>query len=322
MNDLFLPSVSISSRSVVLYDSYQGERRTSSKVFNPYLRSKANTISKVTRKRLVLAINTLIDTAKYKTVFVAATQTYFRYKINFITLTLPSVQIHTDSQIVKECLSKFLEAWSKRRKGLLYVWKAETQDNGNLHFHITSNAFYHWKKLQTDWNRYINKLGYVDRAKSDTPNSTDVHSVSNVKNLSAYLASYVGKKDLYQKVLKRYHKIYDKYHKISTSPVCKLPKNYFKKLKRKVTCPLWSASKVLLKSKISIHRNHPDIQKDMEYLRENKHHGFVSDYCLAFNFADSIKGKLPELYKAFATHFKELIQKQSESVIAETIETL
>lgn len=322
MNDMFLPAVSISSRSVVLYDSYQGERRNHRKVFNPYLRAKANTMSKVTRKRLVLAINTLIDTAQWKTVFVASNQTYFRYKVNFITLTLPSPQVHTDKQIVTECLSKFLEAWQKRRKGLLYVWKAETQDNGNLHFHITSNAFYHWKKLQTDWNRYINKLGYVDRSKSDTPNSTDVHSVSKIKNLSAYLTSYVAKKDLYTKSLKRYHKIYGKYHLQNKEIVCNLPRNYFKRLKRKVTCPLWSSSKILLKAKISIHRNDPAIQQDMEFLRVNKSLGFTSDYCLAFNFAESIKGKLPELYAVFAKHLKELLQKQKESIISESIEAL
>lgn len=83
------------------------------------------------------------------------------YKCSFITLTLPSTQIHSDKEI-KEVLNNFLS--SLRYHGLKnYVWKLELQKNGNIHFHLIVDKFFHFYYLRALWNKNLNKLGYIDR---------------------------------------------------------------------------------------------------------------------------------------------------------------
>ena len=319
---MYEPRISITSRSISFYEFYHGERRSRSGLFNPLLRAKSNGGSRHVFKRIKLAINTLIDTSSYKTVFVRSTGTYFRYKINFITLTLSGPQMHPDSYIIKEMLSKFLEAWQKRRKGLLYVWKAEVQDNGRLHFHITSNAFYHYERLRRDWNRYQRKHGYIDSGIDYEPNSTDVHSVSKIKNLSTYLAGYFLKKDSYTRVLKRFHKLYDKHLKRIDAPVYDLPSRYLSLLKRKVVGTVWGCSKCLLVAKVSVWRHDPSISNDLSLLIDIDYMAIKTDYSLSYFFDHFPDQSLPAIYAHYKKHMAVVLKMQHDSIISEVIDKL
>jgi hypothetical protein len=74
-----------------------------------------------------------------------------------------------------------------------YVYRIETQENGNIHYHLVTNTFIHYHDLRVYWNRYVNELGYVDRSTSNDPNSTDVHKVADIKDMAAYCAKYLSK---------------------------------------------------------------------------------------------------------------------------------
>lgn len=150
--------------------------------------------------------------------------------ITFITLTLSSPQIHSDNEIKDQLLNQFLVELRKYHKVTNYVWKAEKQKNGNIHFHILIDKFIEWWKLRNKWNRIQNKLGYVNNyqekmkawhskgfqvradlihkwdikkqynaylegVKTDwsQPNSTDIHSVRKVINLKSYISKYLVK---------------------------------------------------------------------------------------------------------------------------------
>lgn len=152
------------------------------------------------------------------------------YKLTFITLTLPSSQIHTDNEIKSECLNHFLTSLRRKFSIDLYIWKAEKQENHNIHFHILTNKFIPWEQLRDEWNRIINKLGYVDRYQAKmkeffkdgfrisdnpldkrteekqraaylqnlasdfrNPNSTDIHALYKIKNVAAYISKYLSK---------------------------------------------------------------------------------------------------------------------------------
>lgn len=266
---MFETNVKILPRGFCIYAKYLGERKRSFNYF-PQPR-KANVsqglFSQKSRSRLRTAIDWLIFSSKYKTVYVKKTASLFRYKVNFITLTLPSAQIHSDSLIVKKIFSPFMEAWQKRAKGLLYVYKAEKQDNGNLHFHVIANTFFHYKKLRNKWNKAVEKLGYISRSKVLDPNSTDVHALSNKGDLSLYLTSYFAKKDIYKKPLKRYFKRFRSALADQSRVVCHLPKKYFLNIKPRVSCALWGASKALLNINPT-EQDHPQTKewKTLHYL--------------------------------------------------------
>lgn len=189
-------------------------------------------LSKQATKRLKLAIEYFLLLNKPQNGKSGNSGQHYDKKITFITLTLPSQQIHSDNEIKKECLNQFLIEMSRYHKVSQYVWRAEYQKNGNIHFHILANRYIIWQDVRNRWNRIINKLGYVDRYREDQikfhkdgfklrpellkawsadkqkkayerglrlnwndPNSTDIHSIYGITNIKAYLTKYLTKQE-------------------------------------------------------------------------------------------------------------------------------
>lgn len=154
-------------------------------------------LSKKAKKKLELAITWLLFNAKPKRITDIRLGKSFTFKVNFITLTLPSKQEHTDQEIKDVCLNNFLTI--ARKAGLAnYIWRAEAQPGtGNIHFHIISDMFIHYNEITRWWNKSLDLLGYIDEfaAKFNhrNPNSTDVHSVKHVRKLAPYLSKYCSK---------------------------------------------------------------------------------------------------------------------------------
>jgi len=152
------------------------------------------------------------------------------YKMVMITLTLPAKQKHTDNEIKSKLLNQFLTEMRTKKHFTDYIWKAEKQDNGNIHFHILTNKYISWELIREVWNRIVNKKGFkyvADYQKKQqkffqngfksyptdnrpyavqynaytknkkcnwtNPNSTDVVAIKNSKYLLNYLIKYIGK---------------------------------------------------------------------------------------------------------------------------------
>ncbi|MBA7716867.1 hypothetical protein ES703_125949 [subsurface metagenome] len=152
------------------------------------------------------------------------------FKLNFITLDLSSDQVHTDQVIKRELLHQFLVEMRKKWHATLYLWKAEKQKNGRIHFHIITDKFIPWNELRNVWNRIQQKLGYVTayredrlnwhrdgfkynpkyaprwnreaqlkayqeglRTDWDNPNSVDIHGTRHIINLKAYFSKEISK---------------------------------------------------------------------------------------------------------------------------------
>lgn len=149
-------------------------------------------------KRAKRAIMLLLAIAEPKKAMNFKLNRQFTFKVNFITLTLPTPQGDiTDKQIKSQVLDVWLKA-AKRRFGLRsYMWRAERQKNGNLHFHIITDTYIPYDQLRDTWNQRLNRLQFIDKFEKKHghrhPNSTDVHSINNVKNLAAYFIKYFSK---------------------------------------------------------------------------------------------------------------------------------
>lgn len=190
-------------------------------------------ISSKARNKIKTAIDWMIYLATEKKHFSKKNNSFFKFKLTFVTLTLSSAQIHDDNTIKKELLNHFLIEAKRKWKINRYLWRAESQKNGNIHFHVLTDKFIPWQELKQVWNRIQNKLGYVDRYamkqrethkkgftyrpelsrvwnyykqkkayKTGTsegwqnPNSTDIHSINKIRNLSGYLSKYCAKNDI------------------------------------------------------------------------------------------------------------------------------
>lgn len=139
----------------------------------------------------------MVATAKEKTAPNFKTGKHFKFKLNFITFTLPAAQ----NEIGDKQIKKYLDSWIKRAKRKYnlrsYVWRAERQANGNLHFHMITDTYIHYQALRNDWNSILYPSGlitrYQERNGKKQPNSTDIHAISQIKNLTSYFIKYMSK---------------------------------------------------------------------------------------------------------------------------------
>lgn len=150
------------------------------------------------RKRLKRAIQLICAIAEPKTAMNFKLNKEFKFKLNFITLTLPVPQgDRTDKQIKKEVLDVWLKSAKRLFKLRSYIWRAERQKNGNLHFHIVTDTYLPYDQLRDSWNNRLNRLGMIDEFEKKHghrhPNSTDVHAIKKVRNLAAYFSKYMAK---------------------------------------------------------------------------------------------------------------------------------
>lgn len=81
----------------------------------------------------------------------------------FVTLTLQSKQVHTDNEIKRQILGPFIKRIVNDLGVKQYFWKAEPQENGNIHFHMLIDAYLDREILSNYWDASCEYLGYVSR---------------------------------------------------------------------------------------------------------------------------------------------------------------
>lgn len=112
---------------------------------------------------------------------------------SFITLTLPSKQIHQDNEIKRKILQPFLAECKRLDNLKYYMWTAETQENGNIHFHIITPTYIKKENLQERWNRHVDTLGYVSRSSVKNPPSTHIEGIKQTNKAISYISKYISK---------------------------------------------------------------------------------------------------------------------------------
>lgn len=200
----FAPMMQVRSRSIILFNQYIGERKASILTNNKRhnLQAEKTYSGQMTthaKKRLAKAISLLNQSSPWKKVQPSWQKTPIDFKLSFCTLTIPDDTPITGKEAYKKLLKPFLRK-CKSKFGLnSYIWKAELQARGQLHYHITSNCFMEYSQVQEIWNNIIEVAGLMDVFKSkhghNSPHSTEIRAVKNVKNIEAYLVKYISKSD-------------------------------------------------------------------------------------------------------------------------------
>lgn len=154
-------------------------------------------MSQGSRKRMAKAITVMSQAVKGRWKTNPATGQMMYHKFTFLTLTVSSPENITARQGYDGLLSHFLD-WLTRTKGVkTYIWKAELQKRGQLHYHITSPALIHWREVRDKWNDLQRRAGLLDQYALEhghfDPNSTDIHNTKQVKNADRYLLKELNK---------------------------------------------------------------------------------------------------------------------------------
>lgn len=153
-------------------------------------------ISKSSIKKIISAVSWLEVFATEK-IYITKSGKRMRHKLSFITLTLPAKQKHSDKEIVKKVLQRWLNNVRKNYGLRNYVYRAETQKNGNIHFHLVTDSNLNYYQILHTWNKALENLNYISSFKKNTnkevPNSVDIKRVSNSSKISNYIAKYLAK---------------------------------------------------------------------------------------------------------------------------------
>ena len=154
-------------------------------------------------------------------------------RLILITLTLPAEQMHSDEYLKDKPLRALIQRLEKDHNCTNWIWKAERQGNGNLHFHLLVDSYIPKAILRRKWNAQLERHGYIDNYEKTwrewdkhgfkfsqelynqgmdgekqlkayqgrldhgyrNPNDTDIHATKKVKNLESYFIKYVAKTD-------------------------------------------------------------------------------------------------------------------------------
>lgn len=223
-NDVSHLSARFSSNKIVVYRSYrinkisthqeeQAKVNFEKKEYNGYM-------SRATKSYITKILDNWFLTVRHYNIHLATPAKQAQKKMVFFTLTLPATQIHTDNEIKRIALNRFIITC--QRKGLIeeWFWRAEKQKNGNIHFHFLTDKYFDKKQLQNIWNDCLDKLGYIDRFeekyKHRNPPTTQIQVIPSGQNIIDYVIKYVGKNEGVTKVLGRIWGMSDKLRELKS----------------------------------------------------------------------------------------------------------
>lgn len=153
--------------------------------------------SKRSIARLKIRLQWFIRQSRFKTIYSKKNKARYNYKLSMITLTLASSQREKDLKNKSYLLNHFLTIMRRENRIKNYIWRAEKQKNGNIHYHIIIDKYIHHSIIKSTWNNILKKAGYIDefykKNNHKNPNSTDVHALRNIKNVEGYLIKYMSK---------------------------------------------------------------------------------------------------------------------------------
>lgn len=336
--DLYQHIIKVSPKYAVSY--YRNKFPSNYQRFIPDKRRKGDkfAMSKQARKSMSNCFAWLRIISNPKEVYSKNENKKFWFELSFITLTMPSVQIHSDDYIKTHLLQPFLKWMQRSWSCNSYIWKAEVQNNGNIHFHITTNKFIHWKSIRAKWNRLCAAHGYCkvyqDGSNDKGDAATSVKAVINADDINNYIGSYCSKKDAYKKEFNEHRGKYEFIH----DDVTEMPNHYyreenhreiecedgtFRAYKRRIHGRLWNAS-------YNLNIEAPWI--DQSYDCYNEMIKFIDnpavcktldcDYAKVHLYKDKVFNKLPDDMKSAYKVARKELRKQDVIQTKLEIETI
>lgn len=187
--------VQIRDSSVVCYSQFHCRNSFPKNKITAEVRAKSygGIMSNGAKKRLTKAITVLVAGSRYSSKYNPVTNKQIRHRLSFITLTIPSNINYTAAEVNKKALEPFLRYMRDNKAIKNYVWKAELQQRGQIHYHIVTDSVVHHQKIRDKWNQRLVVAGLIDESKRGAP-STEIKSMKSVKNAATYLRKYLSKK--------------------------------------------------------------------------------------------------------------------------------
>lgn len=164
-------------------------------------------ISANVRKKMINYIHNWFTSIEYAKARGIEHDQRIKKHLGIVTLTLPAPQMHDDREIKRSGLMMWIKDIKKVAPSMNYLWKAESQKNGNIHFHIIIDQFIDMSVLQEKWIRRLSLLGYIQKYYENTgktdPPCTNVESLKDKTSSGAYVAKYIRKDEGEREIIGR-----------------------------------------------------------------------------------------------------------------------
>lgn len=228
----FTRQVQVRSNALILYDqpeylftiSKRNQQAMLVNMMNAKEQSYSGEMRVGTKKRISKAIDLLVQISKSTYGYNEVTKRMQKHRLSFITLTISQFHDVSIRDAYEKCFTPFMQWLRRTKKVSSYVWKAELQERGIIHYHITTPAWIGYTEIRDKWNNLQRSAGYIEvyRARQmiwhrngfkprpelykhwplkkqklayekgmesnwQNPNSTDIHEVRKVNDLSGYL---------------------------------------------------------------------------------------------------------------------------------------
>jgi hypothetical protein len=157
------------------------------------LKQKAERSLNNTQSRKVKKVANKLGYYSRVRTFVSRKTGSYKFKVAFLTLTVPSGT--TDQQSLK-AFEHFLD-YLRRTANCHYVWKKELGDNSKqLHYHIMINNFIPFYLVSWKWKRLLLQEGVKwqqNEGGKDTDSHTRIELPRSRKLVAHYIAKYMSK---------------------------------------------------------------------------------------------------------------------------------
>lgn len=189
--------IQVRSNSLILFDAVDSASHLRHNLQEETAAVYSGTMTNHARKRLSCAIDILIQRNPTRRIYNPMANAHHDFRLNFITLTVPTSKYITASWGYENLLGKWIR-YMRDKYGLReYVWKCELTEQEQPHWHITTNEFIPWPVIRWKWNSLMRNERLLDRYALKhghfNANSTDIHGVESVVDMQKYLSKEMCK---------------------------------------------------------------------------------------------------------------------------------
>lgn len=193
LNHATIEVCQVRSTMLVLYDEWTGAKKriTGDKKNFKAKSTYSGSLSSHAKKRLTKAIELLVMSAKEQLIYNRTSMKEYKHRLSFITLTIPATEKITGKESYQLLLKPFIKQFQRKGFFKTYVWKAELQKRGQLHYHITTHSYIEKEIIREAWNNLLRSANLLNG--HENPPSTEIKEVRAIKDLASYLIKYISK---------------------------------------------------------------------------------------------------------------------------------
>ena len=189
--------------SFLVYGHYVGDRKKS--LINLYDKSTgekhraySGQVTFHTQKRIKKTVDLLLQLTDTVYIYNTYKNKYLKHRLSLITLTIPDYDKDMKLKWANHNLLRpFLRYFKDNKIITTYIWKAELQQRGAIHYHITTPSYVDINDVRIKWNQILLKhnlmSSYIKKYGNKTPPSTEVKEVFSIKGMQCYIQKEISK---------------------------------------------------------------------------------------------------------------------------------